>query len=155
MHTQPQSSSEFGLIGNLQHVEQQRLTRNRRTDQPARLLDSHEAKSGLSSQFITEKRIQRGIVQHRRHYSELGIDPDLQHIHKSPGLLIKICVKIRSDQLGAESPEAATELQLSAFHRGAFPQGPGHKQKMTHWAFIAEDSAGGCDTWGTGAIAAE
>src|ERR1051325_10098230 len=116
MHAQPQSSSEFGLIGNLQHVEQQRLTRNRRTDQPARLLDSHEAKSGLSSQFITEKRIQRGIVHHRRHYSELGIDPDLQHIHKSPGLLIEMCVKILSNQLGTEPQGVEPDLLRTNLH---------------------------------------
>jgi hypothetical protein len=35
------------------------------------------------------------------------------------------------------------ELQLGTFLRGAFSQGPGHEQKMTHSKFIAEDSAGG------------
>jgi hypothetical protein len=35
------------------------------------------------------------------------------------------------------------ELQLGTFLRGSFSQGPGYEQKMTHWRFIAEYSAGG------------
>jgi hypothetical protein len=133
MHAQSQASGEFGLIGYLEHIEQQCLTGSGRVGYATHLLDSHKPKSGLRSELVTEECIQRGKVQHRRHYLKLGIDPNLQYIHKPSGFRIKICLKIRPDQPGAESPEAMTELQLSAFLRGAFAQGPGHKQKMTHW----------------------
>jgi hypothetical protein len=35
------------------------------------------------------------------------------------------------------------KLQVGTFLRGAFSQGPGHEQKMTHLRFIVEQSAGG------------
>src|ERR1043165_4135468 len=97
MHAQFQPSSEFGLIGNLQYIEQQRLAHNGRTGQSTHLLDSHESKSGLSSQLVTEECIQRGEFQHWRHQSELIVDPNLQHVHESAASRIEIWLKIRSD----------------------------------------------------------
>jgi hypothetical protein len=57
MHAQFQSPSEFGLIGNLEHVEQQRLTCSRGTGESTYAVDSHKAKPRLSSQLVTEEGI--------------------------------------------------------------------------------------------------
>jgi hypothetical protein len=58
------------------------------------------------------------------------------------GFRIEIGLQIRPDQLSAEPPEIVPKLQLGAFLRGPFSQGPGHEQKMAHWKFIAENSTG-------------
>src|SRR4029077_2810478 len=149
VHAKPQSSSEFGLVSNLQHVEQQCLTRSRRAGQSAHPVDSHKTESGFGSQLVAEKCVQRGEGQHRRDDLKLGTEPGLQHIHKATGLRIKIGLQIRPDQFGAKPPEAMPKLQLSTFLRGALSQGPGHEQKMTHWKFIAEHSTGAGYTCGT------
>jgi hypothetical protein len=151
MHAQPQPSSEFGLVGNLQHAEQQRLTRSRRAGQSAYPVDSHKAESGFGSQLVAEEWIQLGEVQRRRHDLKIGTEPGLQYIHKATGFRIKISLQICPDQLSAEPPEAVPKLQLGTFVRGALSQGPGHEQKMTHWRFIAENSAGAGDTCGADA----
>jgi len=83
-------------------------------------------------ELILEKVVQCGEVLDGRHDHKFGTETDLEDVHQPMRLRGEIGLEVRSNQGGAQPPQAVRELKVRTLLGSPFTQRGNNEQEVAH-----------------------